>query len=199
MDEYTWSAKQCGFVRYVGRHPLVRPSDRLEAWVVLMASLVAVLTVPFAAAIGAAMHDQQLEVSVRQTAERHTVVAMVTADGALEAQPGRVRFGAPVRWSVGPTAHRGWLEAANRLKPGDRATVWVNNFGEQVGPPLSSEKVTMMAIATAALAWLVVVAVLYTAVCAVRWHLDRVRYAAWAREWQTVDRDDNAHRKNRRT
>lgn len=182
MDEYTWSAKQCGLVRYVGRHPLVRPSDRLEAWVVLITSLVAVLAVPFAAAIGTATHDQQLEISVRQTAERHTVAATVTADGAPEAQQGSVRFGNPVRWTVAPTAQ-----------------VWVNDFGEQVGPPLSREQATTMAIATAALAWLVVVAVLYTAVRAVRWHLDRVRYEGWTREWQTIDHDDNGRRKNHRT
>jgi hypothetical protein len=197
MEEYTWSAQQFRLVRCVGRHPLVRNSDRLEAWVVLIAALVAVLTVPFAAAIGTATHDQQVQVSVRQAAERHTVAVTATADSALEAQAaGVMRFGTPVHWSVGSTEHTGCLEGADRLRPGDQATLWVNNFGEQVGPPLSREQATMMAIATAALAWLVVVAVLYTVVRAVRWHLDRIRYAEWTREWQTFDRDDNGRRKN---
>lgn len=199
MDEYTWSAKQWRFVSCVGRHPLVRNSDRLEAWIALIAALVAVLTVPFAAAIGTATHDQQVHISVRQATERHTAAVTVTADSALEARAGGVRFGTPVRWSVGPTEHTGCLEGADRLKAGDQATLWVNNFGEQVGPPLSRERATMMAIATAALAWLVVVAVLYTVVRAVRWYLDRIRYAEWTREWQTFDRDDNGHRKNRHT
>ena len=46
---------------------------------------------------------------------------------------------------------------------------------------------------------LAVIAVLYTVVRAVRWHLDRVRYEGWTREWQTFDHDDNGRRKNHRT
>ncbi|WP_442931273.1 Rv1733c family protein [Mycolicibacterium sp. 120320] len=198
MDEYTWSAKPCLLSRYVGRHPLVRRSDRLEAWVILIASLVVVLTVPFAAAIGTATHDRQLQVALQQAAERHTAVATVTDGSTFVAQPGRVTFGTPVRWSVGPAVHTGWLEGVDRLKPGDRATVWVNDFGEQVGPPLSRGQATTMAIASAALAWLVVVAVLSAAVRVVQWHLNRSRYAEWTREWQLLDRDGNGRRENRR-
>ncbi len=199
MDEYTWSARPCLLARYVGRHPLVRPSDRLEAWVVLIASIVVVLTVPFAAAIGTATHDRELQVALRQAAERQTVVATVTGGSTLVAQPGRVTFGTPVRWSVGPAVHTGWLESSERLQSGDRVAVWVNDFGDQVGPPLSREQATTMAIATAALTWLMVVAVLSTVVQVVQWRLDRSRYAEWTREWQLLDRDDNGRRENRRS
>jgi len=199
MNDYTWVTRPGRLVRYVGRNPLVRPSDRLEAWTVLIAVVVAILTIPFAAAIGTALHDQQVQLSVSQVAGRHTVAATVIADGALDAQPGGARFGTPIRWSVGTTSHTGWLNGTDQLQAGDTATVWVDDHGNQVGPPLSREQASIVAVGTAALTWLVVVAVLYAAVRVFRWRLDLIRSAEWSREWENFDRDGNGRRKHRHT
>lgn len=197
MDEYTWSVKPGRLARYAGRNPLVRTSDRLEAWTVLIAVLVAVLAIPFAATIGTLTYERQVQLSVRQAAELRQVAATVIADSTPEAQPGRVWFRTQVRWSVGTEPTTGWLEGADRLNAGDRATVWVNDRGEQVGPPLSREQASVVAIGIAALAWLAVVVVLSTSVRVVHWHLERSRYEGWTREWRTFDCDGNGRRKNR--
>lgn len=49
-------------LRVFSRNPLVRGTDRLEAVVMLLAVTVSLLTIPFAAAAGTAVHDSRSHV-----------------------------------------------------------------------------------------------------------------------------------------
>lgn len=64
-------------LRVFSRNSLVRGTDRLEAVVMLLAVTVSLLTIPFAAAAGTAVHDSRSHVYAHQAQTRHPATATV--------------------------------------------------------------------------------------------------------------------------
>jgi hypothetical protein len=89
-----------------GRNPLVRTSDRIEVAVMSLAIVASLAVVPFAGAIGTAIHDEHAQRYAVERQERHLVVAAVgfwlsaTAVAAL--------LVAVVRWGLNHTRYAGW-------------------------------------------------------------------------------------------
>ena len=65
-------------LRLLGRDPLVRTTDRIEALVFVLAIVVSLLTIPIAAAVGTAVHDSNRRAYAEQAHNRHAVTATVT-------------------------------------------------------------------------------------------------------------------------
>ena len=65
-------------LRLLGRDPLVRTTDRIEALVLVLAVVVSLLAAPIAAAIGTAVYDTSRRTYAEQAHTRHTVAATVT-------------------------------------------------------------------------------------------------------------------------
>lgn len=192
MDEYRWSAVAQFWLRNLmcfSRSPLMRPSDRLEAGVRLMASILALLLIAPAAALGTSVYDQQRQLAARQSAEWHTVAATAVESSIAVSRFTAVGFRSHVQWHADGTDHNAWFVGSQNLRSGDPTAVWVNNRGEYVGPPQSRDQVSAAAFGAAALMWLGLTGFLYLVVQVVHWWVDRKRYAGWAAEWQELDRD----------
>jgi hypothetical protein len=79
MDTFTLRLPRWPILlRLLGRCPLVRTTDRIEALVFVLAVAVTLLAAPITAAVGTAVFDSSRHVYVEQAHTRYTVTATVT-------------------------------------------------------------------------------------------------------------------------
>jgi hypothetical protein len=89
------------YLHALGHNPMIRRSDRIEAFSVLAVLVVAILSIPFAGHVGATTYDTQMRLVREQAHDRHPVRTVVidgnTSVAADPDNPGYVR----VRWLDG--------------------------------------------------------------------------------------------------
>jgi hypothetical protein len=169
-----------------GRNPLVRTSDRVEVAFIALAVLISLTVVPFAGAIGTAVHDDRAQVYTSQQHDRHRVAA--PADKA--AAPTGAASVLQARWRAGDVENAGALDWTNPTKDAVGADIWVDNNGRQVGPPAASWQAGADAVLAAVGFWLAVTAGAALLVALVRRGLRHARDNAWNREMASLVHDD---------
>ncbi|MFI9450787.1 hypothetical protein [Amycolatopsis sp. NPDC052450] len=177
---------------HVGRNPLARSSDRLEAALVIGVVLLALLAVPIAVAIGSEAYEAGLRRAGEQAAERREATAVLVAD----APPAQARFdGVPVeetvkvhaRWSVpGGPVREGVVTVDPGLTTGKEIGIWLDAKGNAVEAPVTPSDVTGQGVGVGVTFWIVCVMLLTGVFLAGRSMLGRLRGAAWEREWRRV-------------
>lgn len=180
---------------HIGRNPLARSSDRLEAALVIGAVLVALLAIPFAAAVGSDAYAAAARRAAEQTADRHQATAVLLAD----APPVQVRLdGVPVeetvevhaRWVVpGGPVREGVVTVDPSSATGNEVRIWLDAEGNAVDAPMTSTDAASQGVGVGVGVWLVCVTLLAGFCLAGRSMLCRLRDAAWAREWRRVSED----------
>jgi hypothetical protein len=181
MQTFTIGLGHRWWIQVFGRNPLVRPSDRIEVLVLSFAVLVTVVAIPVAAAIGTSVHDARACVYAEEALTRHQVTATAIEDGVVVVQPPDISFTARARWTASGREDSGVVEWLGRAKIGDQQAIWVNDAGENVGPPTSPSRADGDAVAIAILVWFGVAGASAGLVYVVRRWLDRCRYAQWDR------------------
>jgi hypothetical protein len=130
FDTFTLRLPRWRFVRLLGRNPLIRLSDRIEALVLALAVvMVSVLAGPIAATVGAAVHDSQSRSYAEQAQNRHTVTATVTGDKFVRRDTFGQTVTVPARWFAAGAEHTGAVPAPPRVKTGDSVDIWVGEDG----------------------------------------------------------------------
>ena len=99
------------------------------------AVLLTVVAIPVAGAIGTFVHDARTRVYAEEALTRHEVTATAIEDGVIVVQPPDISFTARARWTASGREHSGVVEWSDRAKIGDQQSIWVNDAGEDVGPP----------------------------------------------------------------
>ncbi|MFF7969882.1 hypothetical protein [Streptomyces sp. NPDC007905] len=170
------------------RNPLRRHSDVVEAWIVLVTWILAVVGGVLAGQAAAQSMDSAF--SARR-AGVHAVSAVLT-DGAVKTPPAGSgyddgRVWAPVRWTTGDGAvHTDRTKVFPGAPAGSQVTVWTDGTGRLVSPPASPAEAMLQTV----LAGLLVAQAAGTAVWAggrmVRARLVRRRLAEWGEEWKRV-------------
>ena len=166
-----------------GRNPLVRTSDRVEVAVMAFAVLVSLTVMPFAGAIGTAIHDEHAKAYATQLHDRH----QVTAPADKAAAPTGPAAVLQARWRAGDVENAGVFDTT---KDAAGADVWVDTSGRQVGPPAAPWQAGADAVVAAVGFWLAVTAVAALLVAGVRRGLRRARDNAWNRDIATLAHDD---------
>jgi hypothetical protein len=189
---HTFGVGRSWVVRLIGRHPLVRRSDRAEALSMLLAIVVAVLAIPVAGAVGTSVHDVRAKFYAEQAASRHTVTATALEDTTAVVRPDSVSFDVRARWNAFGTNHIDTISWPTRAKTGDQATIWVDTSGRHTPDPAAPGRAGLDAIGAAVTLWLVVAAAMAALAYAVRCRLDRARFAAWDRELRSPTGGDSA-------
>jgi hypothetical protein len=169
-----------------GRNPLVRTSDRVEVAVIAFAVLVSLTVMPFAGAVGTALHDEHAQTYATQQRDRHRVAA--PADKA--AAPTGPAAVLQARLQAGDVENAGALDWTNPTKDAAGADIWVDNNGRQVGPPPAPWQAGADAVVAAVGFWLAVTAVAALLVALVRRGLKHARYNAWNRDIAILVHDD---------
>jgi hypothetical protein len=176
-----------------GRNPLVRTSDRIEVVVMVLAIAVSLAVLPFAGAIGTAVHDEHAQTYAAERQDRHRVLAPATDDRAQSPK--------------GPTAvMQAWFRAGDvenagayiPAKDSSKADIWVDRDGRHVGPPPPTWQAGFDAVVAAVGFWLSVTAVAALLVALLRLGLNHTRYAAWNRDIASLVHDDGGRTNPRR-
>ncbi|KUI23093.1 hypothetical protein AU195_17660 [Mycobacterium sp. IS-1496] len=173
-------------VRLVDRGPLVRTTDRVEAFVVTLAIVVSLLAIPVAAAVGTATYDSRSRFYAEQHAMRQQVTATVTdvPESVSFSRTGMITV--PVEWWDGDTRRTDTVQAHGSVDPGDAVDLWVGEDGAQVLAPEPTSRAAVEAVAGAVAIWMSVAAGTAILSALVQLTCDRIRSAAWQHELDTL-------------
>ncbi|MET7481711.1 hypothetical protein [Streptomyces sp. NPDC005538] len=171
------------------RHnPLRRPGDRLEAWIVLGAWLLALAAGLLAGVMNAAHTERSL---AARRAELALTQAVLTESAPRPTTAPRYYSDdlvwATVRWTAADgTARTGPAQVEAGGVKGDRVTVWTDTDGRLVRRPPSATaarfQTDLIGASTGLAAWCFVL-VCGRLVCV---RLERRRLAEWATEWDRI-------------
>ncbi|MFE9765288.1 hypothetical protein ACFYPC_12290 [Streptomyces sp. NPDC005808] len=169
------------------RNPLKRPSDVIEAWVVLAGWVLILVGSLIAGLVAAAAVERSAE---RQRAESREVPAVLVED-AEDRLPSRVgtdhRVWATVRWtSTDGSTHTDEARVTPRSRAGTTVTVWTDGNGQITAAPLTEGETQLHATWGGVLAGAGTGGLVWGAVWMVRLGLERHRMALWAAEWERI-------------
>lgn len=177
---------------WVGRNPLRRRTDRIEAWITAGLLAVFLAGAPLAWIAGGrwAQHGGMLEQRAQQS--WHQVPAVLVASA-----PALPNLGLRTSWSFDVMALARWSVPGGRqvagevpVAPGTLAgatvPVWVNRSGRPTGPPLLHAQLMKRVIGAEVLAPAGLAVVLLCAGVLARWLLDRRRIAGWETGWASI-------------
>ncbi|WP_341845978.1 Rv1733c family protein, partial [Streptomyces curacoi] len=169
-------------------NPLRRGSDVVEAWVVLLGWVFALVGGLLVGVMAADAVERDAE---RQRAERRQVPAVLVED-ANDRLPERAatdyRVWATVRWAAPDgSTHRDEARVPSKTPAGSKITVWTDKNSEVTAEPLSDGETRVHAILGGVLTGAGAGGVVLCAAWAVRLGMDRRRLAQWAAEWELID------------
>jgi hypothetical protein len=194
MDTFTVSLPRWPFLlRLLGRDPLVRTTDRIEALVLVLTVVVSVLAAPIAAAVGTEVHDSRRHVYAKQAHTRHSVAATVTDVPASQQVLRTSTITVPARWSAAGAEHTGAVKAQSTDKTGDRIAIWVDNKGAQVPVPTPTSRAALEAVTGALVTWMGVAAAAATLFAATRAVCGRIRFAGWQHDIDSLVGNGDGH------
>ncbi|TVT21778.1 Rv1733c family protein [Amycolatopsis acidiphila] len=177
---------------HLGRNPLARRSDRVEAGLLIVVVLGLLIALPLAALVGSNTYRGQLAVSAEQRTSRHLTTATLmedaptpvpATDGAyLSAGSGSA--GVSARWALPGGAERvGTVTADPGATAGTQVPVWLSGAGDPVPAPMTPSDAATTSVLAGVFAWLVIALGLTAVYWTARLVLDRRRAVRWDREW----------------
>jgi hypothetical protein len=190
-------ARQMG----LGRNPLRRRTDRIEAWI--SAALLAVFLIGaplFASGLGNWVHRGGLAEQRAQQSWHQTPATLVAAAPRLPMYAFRLSWQTTVpaqaRW-LGPAgqALSGEVPAPAGTRAGQTVQIWVDGSGRVTGAPLGSAELTRRVISAEVAAPAALAVLLLCLAGVARWLLNRRRLAAWETAWASIGPRWSRHRK----
>lgn len=172
----------------VGRSPLARGCDRVEAGAAILAVVVALLALPIVASAGSETYARSVQEARQEASAVHRSTATLLADAPARphgdegwtAPAARVR----AHWVTPDGADRTGIVSAEYETPrGTEVTIWLDDRGEPTAEPMTSGDAAARGVGTALGLWLVTLAGLAGALWLLHQALERLRYARWSREW----------------
>ena len=186
MLAFTLDPGRWWIARPLGRNPLLRTADRLEALLILVVIACWLLVVPITGAVGTAIYDSRHRLYAEEALNRHPVVATV-----IEGRPptaGRSRASAPVlaEWAAAGGVRTGSFLVGTVAKSGDRLIIWVDADGDQVPPPTPTTQAVPDALGGVLSILLSAIVVTTLVLTSMRHCFNRMRDTQWEREVRTI-------------
>lgn len=185
-------ARKCRwYLRALGRNPLVRVSDRLEAFAVLGVLVLALIAIPVSAHAGDQTYDSRMRLATEQAQTRHTVEAVVVEGSTgMPADFDSAAY-VQVEWREGTVTRTAQVVSPETVQAGASLTIWLDDHGKVVGAPLTPVDAKVSALGVAWTIWITAVVVSVLAALVVRRGLDRIRARAWERELLLLAHNDD--------
>lgn len=178
METFTLQAPY--WVRLLfSRNPLIRVSDRLEAFAAVLTVAVSLLAAPAAGAIGTTIYDSRTRFHAAQAQHLTTVTATVL-DRPARSDPTQVHM----RWSAAGEEHTGKVQSRTAPEPGETIEIQVRPNGSYAGPPHMSAAREAVLVGLAV--WLNVTAATVLIFFGARKLLHRSRHDSWRPELADV-------------
>ena len=170
------------------RNPLGRPSDVLEAWVLLTACVLALVGALLAGLATQGVVERDLD---QQRVERQAVTAALVEDAKDKPPAGAAdgdRVWATARWTAPDGSTRtGQTKVGPDAPAGTRVTVWTDQHGALTSKPVTHEEAPLQSALAGVLAAGVTVGVVAGGTGAAKAWLDRRRMEQWAADWARTD------------
>lgn len=180
-----------------GDNPLVRGIDRVEIRLMVIFVLLALLTIPVVAAVGSEIYVGKAAQAHAQQQSRTATTAVLLADAPdylTGLQMDQLETGpkVPARWLLPDGTERtGVVDAPVGALQDTEISIWLDREGRLVGRPMTTADAAALAIISAAALWMVLVVAAASACWVTRLVLNRIRYAAWDREWESIGRQES--------
>lgn len=176
------------FRRLAGNNPLLRISDRIEAGAVALMAVLAIATIPFAAAAGTAVHDSFDHQFAAARLARQQVDAFAVAESRVAPQLHAMQHVTDIQWQFKGATHNETIRS-DLLRKGDRLTIWVDESGARTIRPPSSTDAVVQAAGAAMLLWMAGLTPAMAAFLLLRDRLNRARARAWDSEFEGLSGD----------
>jgi hypothetical protein len=196
----TGRLKRLGRRLWMGKSPLRRRTDRIEAWITALLLVIFLVGAP-AAWITAGrwvQREGRLEQQAQQSWHQVPAVLLKTAP-ALPNFDLRTSWNfdvlAPAQWS-GPGGQHlaGQVPATPGAQAGTTVPVWVDDSGRQTGTPLLHGELVKRELGAEVLAPAALAVLLLVVGLVVRWLMNRRRLAGWETNWAFVGPKWSKHR-----
>jgi hypothetical protein len=178
-------------LRALGRNPIIRVSDRLEAVAFLTVLMVSLLAIPFAARVEDQTYRSHLYIAAEQAHSRHSIEAVVL-QGSL-GMP--TDFDTPpsvlVQWHEGARLRTEEVTSPGTVETGAPLTIWIDETGRVVAPPLTPNDIKISAISVGWTVWILIVVFTGLGALGVRLWLDRFRAHAWESALRVLAHNDD--------
>ncbi|MFF5533515.1 hypothetical protein ACFY71_13660 [Streptomyces cinerochromogenes] len=170
------------------RNPLRRHSDVVEAWIVLLGWVLALVAGVFAGMVAARSSDAAF---TAREARLHPVSAVLTDDAARTPAAGTGyddgRVWAAVRWTdTDGSVHTDRAKVYPGAPAGHHVTVWTNQADRVVPAPVTGAAADLQSALTGVLVAPAAGALVWGAGWLVRGRLIRRRMAEWDEEWKQI-------------
>lgn len=174
---------------WMGRNPLHRRMDRIEAWITTGLLAIFLAGAPLSwIATGRWVHSGGRAEQRAQQAWRQVPAVL------LHSAPALPRFYFRTSWDPGVVVLARWTMPGGQVRTGEVSVpagtlmgrtvrVWVDGTGRLTGPPLSTSALAKRVFGAEVLAPLALAALLLSLARVVRWQMDRRRLAGWEADW----------------
>lgn len=185
MEPFMLDPRCWRIARIFGRNPLLRRVDRIEAMVVLLATVVSLVAIPIAGVAGTAVYGSRHSQYEQEANQRHEVMATVTATGKDHVNAAAVQ----ASWPAAGGHRSGPVRVAGDAKVGQHIRIWIDENGNPADPPTPAWRALTVALATG-LAIVLATALASAALATgIRARLDRARDVQWEREIRYFQED----------
>lgn len=180
------------------RNPLLRPSDRLQAGVRILAAVLILAAVPVCCSIGTAQYTQTLTRIKSDNAAQTAMTATLSADPVETIDSGGTHdsrvasdheWQAPVVWTDHGKRGSAKVTVASTARRGERIQIWLGPDGRPSAGPLPTSAAAFRGVGSAVTMLFAVVSGVMFSTWGLGQLLDRRRSARWEAEWRLVDRN----------
>jgi hypothetical protein len=186
MLAFTLDPGRWWIARPLGRNPLLRPADRLEALIILVVIVGWLLVVPIAGAVGTAIYDGRHRLYAEEALTRHRVVATVIEGTAATAGDYDAPASVQAIWPAAGGERTGSLSFGAAAKSGDHLSIWVDADGNHVLPPTPTTQAAADALCCTLSILLAAIVVTALVLSLMRYCVNRMRDTQWERELRAI-------------
>lgn len=171
----------------LGGNSLIRRQDRLEAFGTLLVLALLVLAVPAAVLVGRTAAAAETERDLAHARSLNPIEATVVEvrSTATSRAPHLVR-NVGVQWTQAFQKRTEYVSTTDKVRVGDRLTVWLDEAGEMAGPPKHSQHVSTAGLSAGLAVWTGTLLLTVAALALLRARLDRRRSAEWDHQWRLL-------------
>lgn len=184
--------KQCRwYLRALGRNPLVRLSDRIEAFSVLAVAAIALMAIPLAMQLHHQTYTERMHAVTEQAQTRHSVQATVVRGSTGFPTDFDSAASVTVQWADGNKVRTEQIISPATVETGAPLTIWLDTDNKVVSAPLQPLDAELSALGIAWVGWTTIVLFGGIGAMGVRRGLDRLRVRAWDREIRLLTYNDD--------
>jgi len=186
METFTFDPRRWWIARVFSRNPLVRRTDRFEAFAIMVAVVMSLSAIAVAGPVGTAVYESHARRYIQQAQERHVVTATITDVGRELPDPQTGTAVVQAGWKVNGGVRTASFRTEDPVKVGDHLKIWVDTNENNVEAPRPTSVAGFDAAGVSVSIAVLAIAVTAALFAAARWRLDRIRSTQMEREIKTL-------------